>query len=191
MRRTGEHPGTADQQRHADRLLVGQPLPDVAVLAQHVAVVGGEHQQRAVELAALAQRAHGRGDGAVDRLQRLDAPLELGVDLLVRDGGPVPQERRLGLVVGVVPRRQVRVRANAPRRGRRGRGSPGSAAASSRRRRTGDASHVGSRRATPTGRRGRGRAGRSARIDLRGLVAQVVGDVAVADPVEVTVVPAS
>ena len=49
----GDVAGPADQQRDADRRLVGHELLPPAVLAPHVAVVGGEDHEGVVEHSAV------------------------------------------------------------------------------------------------------------------------------------------
>jgi hypothetical protein len=50
------------------------------VLAQLEPIVGGEHHDRVVEAAGVIQRLEGRTDQVVDRTERLELVLSIGVD---------------------------------------------------------------------------------------------------------------
>ena len=83
--------GAANQQRHLERLVGEDVLADEPVLTQGVAVVGGEDDDRVVQLADAAQRLDERLDGPVDRLEGTEAGAVLGRDD-VRVGEPTVAE---------------------------------------------------------------------------------------------------
>src|SRR5206468_10454224 len=98
-----------------------------AVLAVEEAVVGGEEDQRVVELASLAQRLDDRADRLVDREEGLPALLPVlpdRSDLALVEQRPAPDRERLVGDVGLVERRRHRQRlvregVTVPGRGRR------------------------------------------------------------------------
>jgi hypothetical protein len=113
-------PRAAHEQRHADRRLVDPRLAvDDAVLAVEEAVVGGEEDQRVVELAGLAQRLDDRADGVVDREERLPALLPVLPDrrdlALVEQRAATDEERLVG-DVGLVETRAASAAARSRRR---------------------------------------------------------------------------
>ena len=185
---SGGNPRPAEQQRDPQRLLVGQPLADVAVLPHQVAVVGGEDEQGPVELTAAAERPYGRRDRAVDGLQRLDPALEEEVEVVTVDGVEAAQEGRRGRAVAVVegghPARRGRHPGEVTAVGaRRDRGLPAAAGGAPV-----VAGVVGSHVRDP-GEERRAVVRLEAADHLPGPVAQVVGDVAVAHRGHGTVVP--
>ena len=96
----------ADDQRDANALLVGGQLLKAAMLPPPVAVVGGEHDDRVVEPAGLAERRDDSGDRVVDGEQGLELSLAEEIPLC-HDLGCQPRElsypvrlvRDVGLVV--------------------------------------------------------------------------------------------
>ena len=107
-------PGPAQQQRQVDRRLVPEHLPvGNAVLAVEEAVVGGEEDERVVELAGLAQRLDDRGDGLVHRHQCLAPLLPVFLDRCDPpriEQRPLPDHPRLVGHVRLVEARRLRQR---------------------------------------------------------------------------------